>query len=337
MSGSMKTLHHYVDTRDGWLVSLHQTWSPARLQPHRRPVLIVPGYGMNSFIFQFHPKGLSLEGFLAESGFEVWRLDMRGQGGALRTTGRRSFGFHDLALTDLGCALDAVVERTRTDADGRVDVIGASLGGTLMFTHAVLRPDNRLGTLVSMGSPVRWVDVHAAIRLAFLSPLLVGLVRIRGTRRAASVLVPRILRHVPKLLSIYMNPELVEEDALAEMIRTVEDPNRGVNREIARWLRTRDLIVDGVNVAEGLRRLDNPLLTVLAVGDGIVPRATAAFPFHQIGSRRKKLLEVGDREIAMAHADLFVSREVHLRVFRPVAEWLARHADAPLAQTGNEG
>lgn len=324
----MKTLHHYVDSKDGWLLSLHQTWEPAKLRTHRRPLVIVPGYGMNSWIFQYHPRGLSLEGFLADAGFEVWRLDMRGQGESLRVGGRTSFSFADLALTDLGAALDAIVERTRTnDHGGQVDVIGASLGGTLMFAHAVLKRPNRLGSLVAMGSPVRWVDVHPLVRLAFASPLVAGLVSVRGTRRMAELLVPRVLRHVPKLLSIYMNPELVEEGALAEMVRTVENPNRGINRELARWIRSRDLVVNGVNIAEGLAEVSNPLLCLLATGDGIVPREAAAFSFHRIGTRDKKLLEVGDAEIAMAHADLFVSRDVHLRVYEPIAIWLAAHAD----------
>jgi pimeloyl-ACP methyl ester carboxylesterase len=329
----MKTLHHYVDNKDGWLLSLHQTWSVSRLRPHRRPVVIVPGYGMNSWIFQYHPRGLSLEGFLADAGFEVWRLDMRGQGASVRVGGRTSFSFADLALTDLGAALDAIVDRSHTtNGDGKADIIGASLGGTLMFTHAVLRRPNRLGALVCMGSPVRWVEIHPLVRVAFVSPLVAGMVSIRGTRRIAEVLVPRVLRHVPKLLSFYMNPDLVEEGALAEMVRTVENPNRGINRELARWIGRRDLSVNGVNIAEGLRGVTNPLLCLLATGDGIVPRATAAFPFHQVGTPDKKLLEVGDQQIAMAHADLFLSRDVHLQVYRPLADWLVAHADTEVAR-----
>ena len=63
-------------------------------------------------------------------------------------------------------------------------------------------------------------------------------------------------------------------------------------------------------------------LCVFANGDGIVPRETATFPYYQIGSSQKALLEVGTRDIAMAHADLFISRECHERVFVPVATWL---------------
>lgn len=324
----MRSVQHLVDNYEGWLLSVTQTWDPERLDPERRPVLIVPGYGMNSFIYGYHPNGVSLEGFLAESGLEVWRADLRAQGGSVRQGGSDNFALEDLALTDVGAVVEAALAHTQTRTD-RVDVLGGSLGGTLMFAHAVLRPDHRFATLVCIGSPVRWVKVHPLVRLAFASPTLVGLVRFRGTRRLAELALPLLARHTPWLLSIYMNPEITDVSAAREMTRTVEDPNRFVNRQIARWIRDRDLIVDGVNVGDGLGRLTNPLLCVLALGDGIVPRETAAFPFERIGSPAKRLLEVGSRTMAMAHADLFVSNEAHQRVFAPIRDWLLEQQVPP--------
>lgn len=277
---------------------------------------------MNSFIFSYHPRGLSLEGYLVEAGFEVWRVDMRAQGKSRSVGGDEAFGLEDLALTDLDVAISTVIDRCRTGAD-RVDILGASLGGSIMFSHAVLKADNRMGSLVCIGSPVRWVEVHPVIKLAFSSPRLVGMVRLRGTRKIAGFALPHLAKRTPWLLSIYMNPELTDTSAAAELVRTVEDPNRHVNRQIAHWIGDRDLILRGVNIAEGLRDITAPLLCVSAWGDGIVPRATARFPYDQVRSPLKKLLEVGTAELAMAHADLFISSEAHLRVFEPLAAWLA--------------
>ena len=320
----MKTSQHLVPNGDGWLLSLTQTYDPERLDPTRRPVLIVPGYGMNSFIFGYHPRGLSLEGFLADRGFEVWRVDLRGQGNALRQGGRDDLSLADLALTDVGVAVNAVLERTRSSAK-KVDAIGASLGGSLVLTHATVEKDrHRLGSIVAMGSPVRWVKVHPAVRFLFASPMLIGLVRFRGTRKLAEVGLPLVARFTPWLLSVYMNPNASDVSAAREMVKTVENPNRHVNREIARWIRDKDLVVRGVNVAEALKTLDLPLLAVVANGDGIVPVETASFPYEQSGSARKALLVVGDETLALAHADLFVSNGAHEQVFRPIAEWLLR-------------
>ena len=86
--------------------------------------------------------------------------------------------------------------------------------------------------------------------------------------------------------------------------------------------REKDLVVRGVNLSNALEDIKNPLMCIVANGDGIVPPETAAFPFHATGARTKALLEVGDEEMAMAHADLFVSNAAHERVFAPVAAWL---------------
>jgi hypothetical protein len=96
-----------------------------------------------------------------------------------------------------------------------------------------------------------------------------------------------------------------------------------VNRQIAHWIGERDLILRGVNVSDGLASVKQPLLCVSALGDGIVPRRTAEFPYLAAGSPDKRLIEVGDEQIAMAHADLFISNEAHARVFEPLSSWLA--------------
>jgi pimeloyl-ACP methyl ester carboxylesterase len=317
----MRTTQRLVPNGDGWHLSLNQTYDPDRLRPRRRPVLIIPGYGMNSFIYSYHPNGPSLEGYLAEAGLEVWRADLRGQGGSIRAGGGDEHGLADLALTDVRALVDAVLDGTRTGAD-RVDVIGGSLGGSLMFAHAALVPENRMASLVCIGTPVRWEKLHPLLRALFASPRVAGAIRFRGSRPLAEVLLPLLARFAPSLLSIYLNAEITDLSAAREMVRTVEDPNRFMNREIAVWIRQRDLVIDGTNIAEALERLTNPLLCVLARGDGIVPPETASFAFHRIGSRVKKLVEVGSEAMTVAHADLFVSREAQARVFAPICEFL---------------
>jgi hypothetical protein len=172
-----------------------------------------------------------------------------------------------------------------------------------------------MGSMVAMGSPVRWVRIHPILRAAFSWPMLVGAIPVKGTRRFAELALPHLVRRLPWLLSIYLNPSITDTDAAREMVKTVEDPNRHINREIARWIRDRDLVLRGINVSEALPQMKNPLLCVVANGDGIVPRATAEFPYARIGATSKRLLEVGSEAVSMAHADMFVSNEAHARVF----------------------
>src|SRR5687768_4964909 len=102
----MRSRQHLVDNGRGWHLSLHQTVSPERFQKSLPPIVIVPGYGMNSYIFGFHPTGVSLEGHLAKAGFEVWRFDLRGQGDAVDHGGGDNYSLADLALVDLRVGID---------------------------------------------------------------------------------------------------------------------------------------------------------------------------------------------------------------------------------------
>ena len=102
----------------GWRLHLKVTRAPAHLRPELRPLVIIPGYGMNAFIFGFHPRGTSMERCLAEGGFEVWSVDLRGQGqsrATMRQPGRASL--QSYAYYDLKAAVDHVLEHSDTGAD----------------------------------------------------------------------------------------------------------------------------------------------------------------------------------------------------------------------------
>lgn len=321
----MRVVRHFVPNADGWHLGLTQRFDPARLHPGRPPVIIVPGYGMNAFIFGFHPTGVSLADHIAAAGFEVWTADLRAQGQSVRVgpPSGRSARLEDLALVDLPAAIDGVLDRTRSHA-GTAIMVGASLGGTLMLAHAALTHDHRLSALVTLGSPLRWVRVHPLVKMAFSSPALAGLFPVRGTRRMAGAALPFLVARAPKMVSMYLNPALTDTSRHAEMIATVEDPSRALNKEIARWIRSKDLTLRGTNLTEATGRLDLPLLVVAAHGDGVVPRDTAVFPYHHLPSRSKQLVIAGDDASPLAHADLFVSRESERQVFEPLTAWLSR-------------
>lgn len=324
-----------MPNHDGWQLSLQQTWDPSKLRKDTKPVLIVPGYGMNSFIFGYHPHGMSMEAAFVEAGLEVWRVDLRAQGDSknvgsqtadesLHARSGSKYGLGDLALVDLPAAVNGALDRTVTSSSS-VAIVGASLGATIMFAHAALSHDPKVGAMVSIGGPVRWVRVHPLLRLAFASPTLAGLVRLRGTRALAKSVLPYALRHAPWLLSIYINPEHIDVASIDELVRTVEDPNRFINRQIAHWVREKDLVLHGSSLSDAIADIEAPLLCVVANGDGIVPRETAEFSYVRVRSKDKTLLEVGTTQMRLAHADMFISQHAQAAVFAPIRDWLLAH------------
>ncbi len=316
----MEVRRHWP-TAAGWALDVRQYWSPEHFDPSRRPVLIVPGYCMNTTPLLNRPSGLSMIEYLVGRGMEVWTSNLRGQGESRSVGGDLNSGFRDLALNDLASALKTV--RTETQSRrGRIDAIGCSLGGSHIYTYLAHNlKGHGIGSVVGMGAPLRWDKAHGLLRTAFASSRVARRVRVSGTRRMARLALPMAARY-PKLLGLYMNPNIVDVTALDELLQTVEDPIPKLNGEIARWVKNRDLIVSGVNVREALADIDRPYLCIAANRDGIVPpesavSAASAFP-------NSESLMVGDDATWFAHADLFISRPAQERVFEPLADWLLR-------------
>jgi alpha-beta hydrolase superfamily lysophospholipase len=316
----MPVLEHFlVDNRAGWRLSLSRTREVA--EPSGRPVLIVPGYGMNSFIFGFHPKGPSLVECLAARGLEVWTVDLRGQGRSIRARGTNRYGMADLAIDDLGVAISHVLAETKTGAR-KVDLVGCSLGTALSFAHVACVPDAPVHAVVSMAGLVTWRAMHPIVRFAFGSPRVAGLLRMKNTRQFARVALPVLSKVAPSVLSVYLNAQSTDISDAARMVQTVEDPHPVINREIAEWMRRGDLIIRGVNVSRKLPELAHPFFCVVANDDGIVLPETSRHTYDVIGSPKKKLLVVGEPDMPIAHADLFLCTGAQERIFAPIADFL---------------
>ncbi len=321
---------HLIDNRAGWRLALTRyrarasganTGDREPMPSKGRPVLIVPGYGMNSFIFTFHPNGPSMVESLAARGLEVWTVDLRGQGRSIRARGSHRYTMGDLAVDDLGAAITSVLALTSTGAS-KVDLVGCSLGTALAFAHVAVVEGAPVHAMVSMAGLVTFCDAHPLLRFAFGSPRVAGLMRLKNTRRLARFAFPLVTRVAPSILSVYINERSTDLSQAARMVQTVEDPHPILNREIAEWIQRRDLVIRGVNVSERLPQLTHPFFCIVANDDGIVLPATARHMFDNIGSAHKDILLVGDEDMPIAHADLFLCKGAQPRIFAPVADFL---------------
>ena len=316
----MESRYHYVLNGSGWNLALKQTVDPRHHNKNLRPLAIIPGYGMNSYILGYHPRDLSMEEYLALQGFEVWSLNMRGQEPSRSVGGDNEYNIKDIVNEDLAVSVDYVLDKTRSRRK-KVDLIGCSLGGTYAYLYPILVNEKKVGSIVGIGSPFRMENIHPLLKIAFSSPHLVGMIKLSHIRQLAGFVLPKLIR-VPKLLSIYIHPEIVDISKPEELILTVEDPNRKLNKELAYWIKKQDLIIDGMNMTEMAADIKNPLLCVMSNADGIVNQETALSILKVASSKVKDSFVAGTDNIKMAHADMFISNYAGQMVFEPLAEWL---------------
>lgn len=306
---------------DGWRLDVKRYWDRARLDPSKRPVLFIPGYGMNTFILAHHPRGTSLVQYLVEAGYEVFTANLRAQGDSQPTGVPSRVGFREVCLVDLPKVVGHV-RSVSVARDPAPTAVGCSLGGTYLFGYLAHHPTTHgLGGLIGMGAPLRWTTMHPLMRVAFRSPRLASAVRVSGVRGMARVALP-VARRIPGLLSLYMNTDHIDLSDPATLTQTVDDPHPYLNLQIARWAHNRDLMVAGLDVTRGLGQVDLPFLGIYANGDGIVPPEVARSAKDALGSQDSTLLEVGDERVWFAHADMFINDHAEPWVFEPMVRWL---------------
>lgn len=313
--------HHQVPNHHGWTLQLRQARHRTRHNPGLAPIAIIPGYGMNSFLFGFHPRGTSMELCLAEAGFEVWSLNLRAQGGSRPLSpDAEPPSFAAFAGVDLPATLEFIGRQTNSPGHP-ISLIGCSLGGTIAYTYLALHPhQSRVGAVVTIGSPIHWERPPLLFKLLGVRPDLIERIKLRGTRPMVRAALP-LLQRLPRLAHVYLNPAHVDLHALHEMARTVENPQPRLNRELSEWLAAGSLTVRGRNIAEALGQVAVPLLVTLANRDGIVPTDSVSSVRSRWGGRADELV-VGTPDDWYSHADLFIGNQAPAKVFGPIAAWL---------------
>lgn len=316
MSAAVRAVRSPLRTPDGWELTLRRGLRAGRPAPGP-PVLLVPGYGMNASIFDFHPGGPSFLEHLYDAGFDPWTVDLRGTSTSRPPRSDHRVTLSGQAWTDVPAALQRVAE---VSGHPRVHAIGCSLGGALLYAH-VGRDEHLVDKLVTMGTPLAWRDLalpHKAFRAA---GHLVGALPVRGTRLAARTALPLLARVAPDLLSFYLNPRVTDTTNPGRLAGTVEDPHPDISRNLARWMRDEHLALDAHHVTEGLGRFSRPLMVVVAEGDGIVPPTVSEVAMTATGGPAT-LLRVGHPEHRVSHVDLFIGDHVHDAVYAPITDWL---------------
>ena len=151
---AIETAEFTVSSTDGWTLSLRRHHFEGRVDPARRPVVLVPGYAMNSFILGFHPGGQSLVEYPLQL---AWTSDGRPSGQRGRRAGwRRGRLTRQLAL-DLprrsrACARKPVIRRW---------MCGLPLGASMVYAYGPPSARPWGGSRHRDGRPLRWAPPAA--------------------------------------------------------------------------------------------------------------------------------------------------------------------------------
>jgi polyhydroxyalkanoate synthase len=300
-----------------------------RLPPPTRSrgvVLLVHGYGQNRYTW--HSSRRSFANYLADDGWDVFNVDLRGHGRSRRFGSPFPRTLDDHIGEDLPSFAREAMELSGQD---KLFVVGHSMGGLIGYFAGATALRQHLRGLVSIGSP--YVFGQGSALLLGLRELAAA-VRWTGMLDGNPALPIRLVgnhlrqqrwlwnaRVLPLPIRAWA-PDTVEPDVLEEYLhRTFDRSTLGIALDIFRAGRNNGFkSADGmIDYTTAFEILDRPLLVVAGTEDGLAPPASVR-PAHE----RSRSSDKTYRAFPFGHIDLVVGKEATRTVWPLIRNWLAR-------------
>ncbi len=283
--------------------------------PTRPPVVLVHGFAQNRY--SWHTQVRSIENWLADHGWDVWNLELRGTG-LSREPGTRAAECFEDYVDDVV----AVAEHFK----GEAFFVGHSMGGGAIYCAATRSPMRGVVGIAAMygfgkGNPL----LHAVCRASIaLEPVMLDAGIDVRTRFAGQVLSR--LYGLTDVLGYWFPlsgwwPGSVERELLDErLVAGFDWTSTRVWREMSRWS------VDGFPYARQWKENETPLLVVLGDEDSLMPPADGRGAFDVSGSPDKTLrvFDFEHDEVHWGHLDLVLGRHATNHVWPVVDSWMAQ-------------
>ena len=260
----------------------------------KQPVILVHGSFTNRN-FWLSAQGIGFARHLAESGFDVWMMEMRGHGLSPRNISYKENNLERYALYDVPAVNDFVIEKTGI----KPIWLGHSLGGVLISTAIACGAlaEDRISAIALLGSQVvrrRW----------FLQvPFIAGLGKLWFKFQA-------------------------EMDGRKLKIGPENEP-AGIAREYLNWFGLFShwsLVKDKTPLLPKWQVLTTPMLAMVGKNDQSDPAKYCRIFYDQYGAENKsfKLLAAEEGYSRdFGHVDMVVSKEAAEEVWPKLTAWLA--------------
>ena len=288
------------------------------------PVILVHGFGQNRYTF--HMRERSFANYLADRGFDVFNLDLRGHGRSADLGSARSRGIDDYIRGDLPPVIERVLALSGFE---KTFMVGHSLGGLCSAAAAATR-SHQVAGVVTVGSP------HALGRGHFV--LGNGLRLLGHTVGSSGLLRGSQLRFPVDLIGKALHatrfafdspyapipvrgwkPGAFERGELASYLRSFDSESMATANDLIVLAATGELRsrIDGSSYTRTIENSALPLLAVSGSADLLANPGAVKPLFERSRSRDKQYVKVD-----AGHGDLLVGRNAPEDVWPLVGNWL---------------
>lgn len=294
-------------------VPLHLVRKTLETGPTRRPVVLVHGFAQNRY--SWHTSTRSMANGLAQWGWDVYNLELRGHGRSRTREGPNAEQFSDY-VEDLS--------RVAKHFGGEAIFVGHSLGGAACYAASTVSP---MAGVVGIGAPFDFgrhnLTLGAICRLTrLLSPLLWkgGQVHTGAAAwfLARNFRLADVLSH--RLPVTGWQPGSVERDLFVERVTKGFDWTAlRIWEEMAQWYK------EGFPYRDAWESNQTPVLVMVGDRDDLMPLGDARGAYDLSASEERSLHLFDDylHEVHWGHLDLILGEKASQHTWPVLNEWMS--------------
>lgn len=293
----------------------------------RNIALIVPAPIKRHYIWDLAPE-CSVVQHALQAGMQVYLIEWTDPSEA-----EFDFGLEEYANTLISQCMDAI---RAMRADGKLFLLGHSLGGVLAAIYAALHPKQVAG-LILIEAPLHFGKASGSFTpLVAFGPSAAAIARTFG-RVPGSVLSLTSVVASPStfqfergtdFLASLGSPQHIRSHLLVERWTLDEAPMSGkLFEQIVELLYRQDSFMRGTLTVGGQhigpRQVTSPLLSVYDPHSVVIPPESVTAFHHAARSKNKRLLVYeGDTGVALAHVGALMGTNAHRHLWPEIFEWI---------------
>ncbi len=279
-----------IETKDGFKISIHRT-KPIKLKQNSIPVILCHGLVAN-YQFMDLDKRHSLAEFLAEEGYDVFNVSLRGTLTSEHPKGKKDHSIDD-HINDIEQIIEKVLDTTKKK---QIHWVGHSMGAMILFCYLASREkikSNKIKSFVSLGGP----------GVLFNIPPTVARILCNYTnffQKFDLILLGRIfiplMNLIPsKLIKYYYSPELSEKSIIKKALYSLENiPGSMIKQFMQSVMLGGEIhsLDKKINYSKNFSKITTPSLFFSGSRDVVVPIHSSKFVYERIKSKSKKFVEL---------------------------------------------